>query len=92
MTGWDDRVLDSVDPSQHALTRSTDQSHNLFIDLDEILSERPPAAVATQPVDAQNQIIHLLGDHHGSGHFLSRHHLGEFYFAEQGYLRTVGGE
>ena len=50
VTSWIDRVLDGVDPSQHALTRSTDQSHNLSIDFDEILIERPPAAVAAQPV------------------------------------------
>ena len=86
VTSGDNCVLDGVDPSQHALTRSGDRSHNLSIYFDEILSEQPPAAVATQPCDAQNQIITAAVTS------LPAKHQSEFHFTEQGYLCSVGGE
>ena len=47
--------------------------------------------VAAQLVDDQNQVIHFIGNHHGSCHFKIGQLKSEFHFTEQGYLRTIGG-
>ena len=42
--------------------------------------------MATQPVDAQNQVIHFVAHNHGCGHFKIGQRKSEFHFPEQGYL------
>ena len=91
MTSWDDRVVDGVDPSQLTPTGSVEQPNNSPVNFDGILSKRPTTAVAAQPVDAQEQVIHFFGNYYGSGHFKIGQLKSEFHYPEQGYLSTVGG-
>ena len=87
MTGWNYCILDGIISS---LTRTADQPRDLFINLYEVLGERLPTAVATYPVNTQNQIVHFLGDHHSRGHFVIGQQQNEFHLNDQGYFRPVG--